>query len=240
MPNARLPLSRLTSRWPALAYPAYRRMMAVRFATTFGIQVQLVAVGWQVYDLSREPLYLGLIGLVQFVPAVALILVTGTVADRFQRRIVVAICLLIMVGCALVLMAVTLAGERDVWPFLALMGAVGVARAFLNPALQALMPNLVAIEHLGNAVSLNSIAARSGASLGPLAAVSSTTHPPPAPTAQWRRRFWSPPSSPRLSGGLDNESRPPARRSIRLRQASATSGRPKSFSARSRSTYSRA
>jgi MFS family permease len=159
----------MTPRWPALAYRDFRRFLAVRLATTSAINIQTVAVGWQVYDLSREPLYLGLIGLMQFAPGILLVLVTGTAADRFERRWIVAISLIVLGLAAIAFLALTIAGAAAAWPFLLIMGVVGLARAFLNPAMQALIPNLVRPPHLGNAVALNTIAARTGASLGPLA-----------------------------------------------------------------------
>lgn len=156
-------------RWPALRIPAFRRLLLVRIATVLAINAQTVALGWQIYDLSRSAFHLGLIGLVQFLPAIALILVTGAVADRFRRRTVLATSLAAMAGCSVSLFAVSLAGVTAVWPFLAILTLFGTSRAFLNPAFQSLVPNVVPLQHLGNAVALTSIVARCGQILGPLA-----------------------------------------------------------------------
>src|SRR5271156_5334663 len=71
-----------------LRHPAFVRFLYVRVAATVALQIQVVAVGWQMYALTRSPFHLGLIGLVQFVPVVAFFLFTGHVADRYDRRIV--------------------------------------------------------------------------------------------------------------------------------------------------------
>ena len=74
------------SRWGALRHRGYRLFWLARFSATFAAHVVSVAVGWQVYDLTRDPLDLGFVGLVQFLPALLLVLVTGAVADRYNRR----------------------------------------------------------------------------------------------------------------------------------------------------------
>ena len=68
--------SRQSSRWPAFAIPAFRYYWFGRFASVFAVQVTSVAVGWQVYDITRDPLDLGLVGLIQFLPSPLLVLVT--------------------------------------------------------------------------------------------------------------------------------------------------------------------
>ncbi len=157
------------ARAPALGFPDFRRLLAARLATTLGTNAQAVAVGWQVYDISRDPFHLGVIGLVQFLPAFLLVLVTGAVADHYDRRAIAAVSFVLLALASAMLTALSLAGVATVWPFIAVMGVIGTVRAFLNPALQALIPNVVPAEHLANAVALNSIVARTGAAIGPLA-----------------------------------------------------------------------
>ena len=70
----------------ALKYPNFRNCMAAKFLATFAVQMQSVAIGWQVYEVTGDPLDLGLIGLAQFLPFVILILPAGQVADRLNRR----------------------------------------------------------------------------------------------------------------------------------------------------------
>ncbi|MGH6923355.1 MAG: MFS transporter, partial [Propylenella sp.] len=81
------------SRWAAFQNRAFMLYWLSRLASGFAVQIQTVAVGWQVYDITRNPLDLGFVGLSQFAPALLLVLVTGAVADRYRRRSVMAVCL---------------------------------------------------------------------------------------------------------------------------------------------------
>src|SRR5438270_13644514 len=81
-----------TSRWGALRHRGYRLFWGARLSATFASLVVSVSVGWQVYDLTRNPLDLGFVGLVQFAPSLLLVLVTGTASDRFNRRAIVSAC----------------------------------------------------------------------------------------------------------------------------------------------------
>src|SRR5579863_10727134 len=73
-----------------LRHGGYVRFLYVRVAASIALQVQAVAVGWQMYELTRSPFQLGLVGLVQFIPAIGLFLATGHAADRYDRRFVAA------------------------------------------------------------------------------------------------------------------------------------------------------
>ena len=77
-------------RFAAFRHGAFLRYWSARFLTTFAAQIVSVAVGWQIYDLTRDPFDLGLVGIVQFLPSLLLVLVTGVVADRFGRRLIMA------------------------------------------------------------------------------------------------------------------------------------------------------
>jgi MFS family permease len=153
----------------AFTYPAYRLLIAAKFLGTFSTQIVSVAVGWQVYDITRNPLDLGLVGLAQFAPAIALVLVTGTVADRFDRKAIVIACFLAEIACVAGLLALTLMGNTRVWPILAILAGFGIARAFFGPASQAILPNLVLPKHLPNALAFNSSAWQVATILGPVA-----------------------------------------------------------------------
>jgi len=112
-----------------------------RVLATLALHMQTVSIGWQLYALTGSPLDLGLIGLAQFLPTVALTLVVGHVADRWDRR-------LIVVACHGVQIAATIAlGSARAWlgrdAILALVALIGAARAFENPARAALVPGLV-------------------------------------------------------------------------------------------------
>lgn len=131
------------------------RVFAVAiFLNGFAVQIQTVAVGWQVYALTRNPLDLGLVGLSQFAPALLLILVTGTVVDRAPRRLILALCLALQAAVALGLLLFTLSGSRNIPLVFLLMTLFGVARAFYMPTRQALLPNLVSTARLPRALAL--------------------------------------------------------------------------------------
>jgi MFS family permease len=140
----------------ALSYPSFSRFLSARFLSTLAVQMQSVAVGWQVYAITHDPLDLGLIGLAQFMPFLALILIAGQVADRLDRRLILTCCYATEVLCALLLLAFTYSGLQVVWPVFAVLVLFGVARAFSMPTAAAITPNLVPIERFGNAVALNS------------------------------------------------------------------------------------
>jgi len=119
-------------------------------------QMQSVAVGWQVWKLTNSALALGYVGLVQFLPAVLFILVTGHVADRFDRRLVVAVCMAALATLASVFAYFSFSGKLTFRLMLGLIFLIGTAHAFAGPASQALLPHLVPTEIFSNAVAWNS------------------------------------------------------------------------------------
>jgi MFS family permease len=139
-----------------LAERAFMRFLAARFAASFAVQMQTVAVGVQVYTLTHDPLDLGLVGLSQFLPFIACVLPAGHVADRFDRKSIVLVCLAVQVLCAVALAAFTAFGMQRPLPVFAVMIAFGISRAFNAPANNALMPNLVPAGIFGSAVAINS------------------------------------------------------------------------------------
>jgi MFS family permease len=158
-----------SSRWGALRHRGYRLFWMARISATFAALVVSVAVGWQVYDLTRNPLDLGFVGLVQFTPSLLLVLVTGTASDRFNRRAIVSICQAAEGLVAALFLALTAAGTISVGEIFALLVVFGTARAFLNPASQSLLANLVPTEDLANAIAWNSSAWQIATILGPVA-----------------------------------------------------------------------
>jgi hypothetical protein len=123
-----------------------------------------VAVGWQVYAVTRRPLDLGYVGLVQFVPAFAFSVIAGNVADRFDRARLVALCNVALAACAIALSAIA---SRGVAPIYVVLFFVGLARAFSAPAGQALVPGLVPAEHFPNAVTWGSTVWQVSTIVGP-------------------------------------------------------------------------
>lgn len=143
--------------------------LSARLLATMAVQMQSVAIGWQVYATSGDLFDLGLIGLAQFAPFLALILIAGHTADRFDRRIVILCSMVTQLLCAVLLLAYTLSGMTAVWPVFAVLVLFGSARAFMMPATQAIMINLVPPESFGRAVALSSSTFHAAVIIGPAA-----------------------------------------------------------------------
>jgi MFS family permease len=126
-----------------------------------------VAIGWQVYSVREKPLDLGLVGLAEFVPSLLFALPAGHIADRFPRRTVYAVMVVVDVVVFAVLLAVTVNGADQVWPFFALAVLTGTASTFGSPAGRALTPTLVPEEILVNALAHRSIAFQLSLVAGP-------------------------------------------------------------------------
>ncbi|WVT72985.1 MFS transporter [Sinorhizobium chiapasense] len=156
-------------RFAAFRHVGYRRYFFSRFLAYFAIQIISVAVGWQIYDLTRDPFDLGLIGLFQFLPSLVLILVTGAAADRYNRRMIMGICMVVSTLCAAALLLLTISGLFSPWPVYAVLIVFGIERAFLAPASQSLAPNLVPPEDLPNAIAWNSTSWQTAMIVGPVA-----------------------------------------------------------------------
>jgi len=129
--------------------------------------MQTVAVGWQVYEITRDPLDLGLIGLSQFLPFVVLVLPAGHFADRHVRQKLLSACYALELLCALLLLAFSLSGLAVVWPVFAVMVLFGIARAFAMPTGQALLPNVVPPALFSRAVAVNSTTWQLSTIVGP-------------------------------------------------------------------------
>lgn len=130
--------------------------LSSRFLGTLAVQMQSVAIGWQVYQITGSLFDLGLIGLAQFAPFLVLILWAGHVADTHDRRNIVQVCLAVQLLCGALLLAFTFSGSAVVWPVFAILVLFGSARAFMMPASQAVLRNLVPSESFGQAVALGS------------------------------------------------------------------------------------
>ena len=153
--------------WSAFRHRDFVLFFAARVLSASAVQMQAVAVGWLIYDVTDSALALGLIGLASFLPAVGLALVTGHVADRYDRRAILLVCFTVAALAAAGLVAVAWHGTPAVWPIYLLVVVFGVGRAFAIPAGQALMPNLVPKEDFANAVAWNSSAWQTATVVGP-------------------------------------------------------------------------
>jgi len=152
----------------------YRFYWTARLSATVAQTSMVVVIGWQVYDIARETMgprdaafQLGLIGLCQFLPLALLTLVVGWVADRVDRRFIVRVTALLEAFCALALTAMAFRHTTTLPALFAVAGLLGVARAFANPAMGALAPNLVPTEVLPQAIAVSSVSWQTGAIFGP-------------------------------------------------------------------------
>lgn len=155
-------------RFAAFRHSSYTRFFFARFLLSFSQQIVSVAVGWQMYDQTGSAIYLGLIGLVQFLPSLLLVLVTGSVADRHNRRAIAALCSLVSALCTIALLAMTATGTFQPIPVFGVLLIFGIERAFMSPAVQSLAPNLVPEKDLSNAIAWNSSSWQLAAITGPV------------------------------------------------------------------------
>ena len=166
--------------YASLRIPNYRRYILSTLTMTLAAQVQIVIVSWQIYDATRDPLSLGLIGLAEALPYVGVALFAGHVADRFDRRAISlsALGLLMLSALALLVLSLTspwaitrpgtpLGDARGLWPFYVVIFLTGIARSFLQPARQALGAELVPRALYPNAVAWRSSTWQTGAVAGP-------------------------------------------------------------------------
>ncbi|HTE47780.1 MAG TPA: MFS transporter [Gemmatimonadaceae bacterium] len=157
--------------YAALRVKNYRWFIVSLWTMTISSQIQAVVVAWQIYDITRDPLSLGLMGLAEALPFIGASLYAGHVADRSNRRIVSLAALSVLVGCSLAFLIFNLVpgflAAHGAWPFYAVIFASGLARSFLQPARQALGAELIERSLYANAVAWRSSTWQSAAVIGP-------------------------------------------------------------------------
>ncbi len=142
--------------------------MLARFLTTISSEMQSVAVGWQVYELTRRPLDLGLVGLAQFLPGICLFLIAGHTADRVPRKRILQSCFAGFAVCSVLLLAFTLSGLRSAYPIYLVLLLNGAVLAFQGPASQAFVPLLVSQDDFPNAVAWSASIFQTATIAGPM------------------------------------------------------------------------
>jgi len=148
-------------------HPDFRLFQAARFCIILALEMQSVAVGWQIYATTRRALDLGLAGLAQFLPSMLLFLLSGHVADRFNRRNVIAICYLGFATCSALLFLLAWRHTQSVAPIYAVLVLLGIVRSFNGPVSRALLPQIVPTEHFPSAVAWASGVWQAATILGP-------------------------------------------------------------------------
>jgi MFS family permease len=151
----------------AFTNPGFVLFQIARFLIVAAVEMQAVAVGWQVYDITHRALDLGLVGLAQFVPGILLFLVSGHASDRLERRHVLSCCYTGYALCSLLLLLITESGVHSVRPVYAVLVLLGVTRSFNGTASRAILPQLVPEEHFVNAVAWNASTFQAATIIGP-------------------------------------------------------------------------
>src|SRR5579872_4425230 len=151
----------------AFSHPDFALYQLARFFIVTGLEMQSVAVGWQIYEITKRPLDLGLVGLAQFLPGVLLFLVSGHAADRLDRRRLLITCYAGFAICSSLLLATVLTGMISIYPIYAVVVLLGIVRSFNAPVSRALLTQLVPEEHLPNAVAWNSSVFQGATIMGP-------------------------------------------------------------------------
>jgi MFS family permease len=145
----------------------FHYFLTTRFLGTVAIQIQVVGVGWQVYGITNDPVSLGIVALIEFLPMLILALPAGDLADRVDRRGVIIITRLVESCASLVLVALTLMGSQEVWHFYMVVLLFGLTRGISTPTLQSSLPFLVPTEKLPSAIALSSSIGTIGNVSGP-------------------------------------------------------------------------
>src|SRR5271157_554751 len=151
----------------AFTHPGFVLFQIARFLIVAAVEMQAVAVGWQVYDITHRALDLGLVGLAQFLPGILLFLVSGHASDHFERRKVLGACYAGYALCSGLLLIIALRGAHSVRPIYAVLILLGVVRSFNGTASRSILPQLVPEEHFANAVAWNATTFQAATILGP-------------------------------------------------------------------------
>jgi MFS family permease len=163
----RMSCTMLRSKDSVISQPYYMNYWVSRVLSSTSFQMLSVAIGWQMYELTHDAFSLGLVGLAQFLPMVLLTFVVGHVADRFDRRLIVAICLVIESAIAALLLVGSAADWLGREQILAAAAVLGACRAFEGPSSSALLPQLVPKEIMQQAISWSTSAGQTAQILGP-------------------------------------------------------------------------
>jgi MFS family permease len=151
----------------AFTHPDFVLFEIARFLIVSAVEMQAVAVGWQVYDITKRALDLGLVGLAQFLPGILLFLVSGHASDRFERRKVLGACYAGYALCSGFLLILSARSTRAVLPIYAVLILLGVVRSFNGTASRSILPQLVPDEHFSNAVAWNATVFQAATIIGP-------------------------------------------------------------------------
>lgn len=150
-----------------LRQTSFRFFVLSRFLSSTAFQGSSVAVGWLVYDITRNPFDLGLIGLFQFLPMLLLTLVAGHVADQVDRRRIALVCQIVEAAVMVFMVVGIWQGWLPVWGIFSAIAVLGAAQAFERPAMAALLPAIVPQEQLQSAIATATSIMQTAMIIGP-------------------------------------------------------------------------
>lgn len=153
---------------PPLKDSAFIHFVLARMLAMFAQQMQAVVVAWQVYEITRDPLSLAYVGLAQFLPMAGLLIPAGDLSDRMSRKRLLGMSWLVAAVCSGLLWLMAQSGAHNVHGIYAVLVLFGCSRAFSGPALQSLLPQIVAREQLAKALATNSMLMRISAIAAPV------------------------------------------------------------------------
>jgi len=165
--SAKLTAPERQTAFSSLHHRDFRLLWMGQIVSVTGSQMQLAAINWHIYLLTRSPLALGLVGACRAIPIILCSLVGGVVADVVDRRRLMMATQSVMLTCSAALALITFRGLLHVWPIFLLTAIASAAWAFDTPARQALMPTLVPLKDFPNAVSLSMLMFQVGLIVGP-------------------------------------------------------------------------
>ncbi len=151
----------------AFHYPAYVKYFTSRTLHAFAMQIVTTAVGWQIYSVTHQAIYLAYVGLAVFLPVLLFVLPAGYAADHFNRRWISAACFALEAVSAAGLVIYSLTSQQALWPIYAALVTFGAASAFGNPAASSIVPNVLSKEALPHGISVNSMAWQTASITGP-------------------------------------------------------------------------
>src|SRR5215472_9265262 len=151
----------------AFTHPGFVFFQIARFLVVSAVEMQAVAVGWQVYEITKRPLDLGYVGLAQFLPGILLFPLSGHASDRFERRKVLSACYAGYAVCFALLLLLAQRGVQSVHLIYVVLVMIGVVRSFNGTASRSILPQLVPEEHFPNAVAWNATIFQTATILGP-------------------------------------------------------------------------
>src|SRR6266536_3580639 len=151
----------------AFTHPGFVLFQIARFLIVAAVEMQAVAVGWQVYEITKRPVDLGYVGLAQFLPGILLFPISGHASDRFERRHLLSACYAGYAVCFALLLALTGRGVPSITSLYVVLVLIGVVRSFNSTASRSILPQLVPQEHFPNAVAWNASIFQASTILGP-------------------------------------------------------------------------